>query len=47
MATDRRRFFALGLAAAAGLSACQKKKTDPARPGVGGPAGPLDVFPVE
>lgn len=48
MATDRRRFFASGLAAVTGLAACQKKKAHPARPGVApGAAGPLHVFPVE
>lgn len=48
MPTDRRRFFATGLAAAAGLSACQKK-TDAASRRDGPPVatGALHVFPVE
>lgn len=48
MATDRRRFFASGLAAGGmvALAACGKKKTSPAvQPGQ--PTGPLHAFVVE
>lgn len=48
MATDRRRFFAGGLAAgAAALSACGKKKTAAAPGTPGQPSGPLHAFLVE
>lgn len=50
MATDRRRFFASGLAAAAasGLAACSKKKAPGAATGAAAaPSGPLHVFVVE
>jgi len=47
MATDRRRFFAGGLAATAALAACGKKKVaaGPGQPGQ--PTGPLHAFLVE
>jgi len=49
MATDRRRFFASGLAAAgaAALSACGKKKADAKADPPGQPTGPLHAFLVE
>jgi hypothetical protein len=46
MATDRRRFFAAGLAAASGLSACGKKP-DAAPAGQAVASGPVHVFLVE
>lgn len=48
MATDRRRFFAGGLAAgAAALSACGKKKAETGPGSPGQPTGPLHAFLVE
>ena len=46
MATDRRRFFAAGLAAAT-LGACGKKKADAKANPSGQAAGPLHAFVVE
>lgn len=48
MATDRRRFFAAGLAAgAAALAACGKKKAGAEPAGPGRATGPLHAFVVE